>query len=287
MASRVTAAALAAGSALILAGCASGDPGAPAAASRSSVPRVVLPSPGTITRGGVHYEATEVAPEAAALNRRDANVVTVFLFHADTASTPACVVLSPTARIVAEGRTSVVIASFAYESPGHGSQMCGYSSYRVCTASCSRASPNLLAAIRLRLRAPLGSRSLVDIKTGHEIGIADDKPPTAPAYVPRGYRLSRVQPFDASSLFIGIRQYNRDATTLLVRIRSATAWQLRGRLIGHVSVADRPATILDEKSERCVSWTLPEGLVHEVCSLAPNGAFLAADELVKVARSIS
>jgi hypothetical protein len=52
------------------------------------------------------------------------------------------------------------------------------------------------------------------------------------------------------------------------------------------SVGAAPAVVTQESYQRCVRWTDSTHLVREVCSLAPGGAYLGADVLLRIARSL-
>jgi hypothetical protein len=259
----------------VAAGCASSR--APGGAE--SVPSVQLPTPATITRHAVPYRVAEVAPAAAMRDGADSRAIKVFVYQSEDASQPQCSQLSPSARVAREDQRSVFIATFAYEEPGRGNVAC-------LSVLSGDNSPPAYATLTVHLHDALGSRELLDVKTGRAIGIAHFQRPPTPSYVPPGYRQSLVDPFDAGSDFVAIRQYQAGTRTIEIRAQSATAWAQDGTVVDRIDVAGHRATITDARYGRCVTWTGSDALVLEVCASSPHGGDLSADELARIARSL-
>jgi hypothetical protein len=233
-----------------------------------------------ITRHGEAYPVAEVAPAAAMIDRAQPDVIRLFVFQAENRRYPQCSELSPSARVVRETPYKVFVATFAYRTRYTGDVGCGYS--RLSTA------PPLYAALTLHLHAPVGSRSLFDVKTGQVIGIAAGQRPPEPGYVPAGYRQSLVNSFNADSDFVAVRQFDRGNQFIEIRLRSATAWKRDGKVIANFDVAGNNATVTDGRDERCASWTDDQNLIREVCSRRTSGgAYLSVIQLEYIAWSLA
>jgi hypothetical protein len=244
------------------------------------LPSVPLPTPRTIVRHGVTYRMAEVAPAAAMLDRAQPDEIQLLVFRAENHSYPQCSQLSPSARVVRETADKVFVVAFAYGKRVSGNVGCSYS--RLSTA------PALYATLTLHLQEAVGSRVLVDVKTGQFIGIAADQRPPTPSYVPSGYRQSLVNSFNADNYFVAVRQFTSGNHIIEIRLRSATAWQQNGKVVGNTDIAGHFATVTDQNDERCVSWTDDQRLIREVCSLSTRGgAYLSTDQLEGIAQSLT
>lgn len=244
----------------------------------ASVPSVPLPTPRVITRHGVRYQVSAVAPAVAMRDASNPDLVKVFVFQSEDASHPECSELSPLARVADQNANAVVVAAFAYRKPSTGKVG--------CVSIRSVNSPPAYAKLTLHLREPLGSRMLIDAKTGRVIAIAERQLPPTPSYMPTGYQQSLVEPFDASSDFLAIRQYHAGDRTLEIRLRSATAWAQDGTVVDKLDVAGHTATVTDQSYERCLTWSDSDNLIREVCSLATTSNYLSADQLLRIADSL-
>lgn len=245
----------------------------------------VLPSPRSITRGGVTYDVGLTAPAAATLDPADPRAVTVYAFAAEHPEQPECATLEPQARVIEETATTVRIATYAYTAATEDDEpvLCSFvgepgANYRAMT---------------LRLGEPLGERRIVDEKSDKDIGRLDPAYRPTPTYAPPGFRSRPAHPmvpegmsaFSPESGFIAISQLDRAPEAHLeIRVRSATAWTESGTVLSRDQVDGHEATVTEEDYQRCVSWTPRAGLVAEVCSL--GSSFLPAEELLRVARSV-
>ena len=244
------------------------------------LPSVPLPTPSTIVSHGVTYRVAEVAPAAAMLDRAQPEEIQLFVFRAEDRAYPQCSQLAPTARVVRETADKVFVAAFAYGKQHTGDVGCSYS--RVSTA------PPLYATLPLHLQAAVGSRVLVDVKTGKLIGIAAGQRPPTPSYVPAGFRQSHVNSFDAESDFVAVRQFESGNRVIEIRLRSATAWHRDGKVVGNAEIAGHFATVTDAADQRCVTWADEQNLIREVCSLSTRGgSYLSADQLEGIAQSLT
>lgn len=260
---------------IFAAACASASGGT----SHSGLSGQPLPSPATTVERGVTYTVQSVPAVAATTDATDPAAVTVFIYRVEQPTNPRCAQLNPSARVEREDGRSVVISSFAYRVPSKGSMICG-------SLSLADAAPPY-APVRLHLSGPLGSRSLLDAKSGKVIGIANGQQVPTPGYVPAGFRPSLNRPFNAASDFVAIRQYlDRSGNDIEIRLRSATATAQGGDILGQATIGDAPAVISQESYERCVEWIDSTQLVHEVCSIAPSGAYLSSEVLLRIARSL-
>jgi hypothetical protein len=253
------------------AGCTSGA-GAIEAGQELDTPR-----PATTTQGGVTYHVRLIPPAAAVLDATDPTVIDVYVFQTADSKYPACAQLSTSARAVDQNAQSVLIATFGYTTRPTTTRPCLYAS--------SFGSP-LFVARPVQLNELLGARRLVDVKTGHVIGIADGQPPPAPSYLPPGFHSSFSQPFNASSGFFGVRQYRRGHDVIEVHVLSATTWHQQGEVVGHAQIGGQPATITDDSHERCLTWTDHRHLIRQVCSLPSSSSFLSQGELTRIASTI-
>lgn len=261
-----------------LAGCASqGSSAGGASLPPGSLP-VSLPTPATITRHGITYHVAAVAPAAATRDAADPNAVEIFVFQSEDRSYPRCSSLAPLARVAGENRRTVFVAAFAYQKPSTGDVR--------CVSSQPEGDESAYARLTLHLHAALGSRTLIDVKTGRTIGISERQQPPTPSWLPVGYRQSLVEPFDAEADFLAIRQYQRKAQTIEIRVRSASAWVPDGTVVDRVDVAGQRATLTDQSYERCLTWTGDDGLISEVCSLNAVANYLSPNQLVRIARSL-
>ena len=240
----VTLAAASTGVALALTG-GDGDAGAPADD---------LPSPRSITRDGVRYDAGLTSPAAAALDPDDPRAVTVYVFAGESAEQPECSMLEPRARIVEQTSGAVRIATYVYRVPIEGDE----------TISCGFAT------------STPGS----------------DYRAMTPSWVPRGFAPRRPDPmldlysgFTPEGDFRVSRQYVRGRDGMLdVDVRSSTGCCETGdEAVSHADVGGHEATVTEDDYQRCVSWSPLPGIVTDVCSA---GALLPADDLLRVARSI-
>lgn len=176
------------------------------------------------------------------------------------------------------------VATFAYRTKATGTKYCAFITY----SSGSGGNLSFAAEFDLRLAAPLGSRTVIDVKTGEPVGIATGQLPPAPSYLPSGYRQDLVNPLSAATGFYAVRQYQRGTNALEIRLRSAPGWTPAGSVIKRVDIDGHAAVVSDESYERCVSWSDDQHLLREVCSEpGPHGRPLPVGDLDRVARSLS
>lgn len=248
---------------VIVSGCSSvpaaGSMSSGARNGRTAAPRVALPTPGSLVRGGVTYRVAKVAPAAAMLDRQQPDQLRLFVFEAENKSYPECAQLSPSARVVGEDAQTVFVAAFAYRKPAK-------STHEACIDSESVNSPPPYATLRLRLHAPLGSRALIDVKTGEPIGIATNQEPPMPSFVPTGYRQTVVERFNASSSFVANREFQSGQKGFGIRVMSATVWSQRLRVTGHTDIGGHAATIAVWSHLRCLTWADDQRMIRELCS---------------------
>ena len=244
------------------------------------LPSVPLPTPTTIVRHGVSYRVAEVAPAAAMVDPARPDEIQLAVFRAENRAYPQCSQLSPSARVVRETADKVFVVAFAYRKRYTGNLGCSYS--RLSTA------PPLYATLTLHLQAPVGSRLLVDVKSGDVVGVAAGQRPPTPSYVPPGYRQSLVNSFDANNDFFAVRQFTSGNQVIEIRLRSATAWKQDGKVVANTDVAGHNATVTDQSDERCVTWTDDQNLIREVCSFSTRGGgYLSTDQLEGIAQSMT
>lgn len=252
------------------AGCGSGS---------SPAVRVSLPEPGSVTEKGVVYRVHAVSPTAFTPDTSDPQAVTIYVFQGQPGASPGCVELRPSTHVDRENSRTVVISTFSYGIPDPGPRSCSYFT--------TKGGPKVHAALRLRLPSPLGTRQLIDAKSGKPIGVVGAQQPPTPQYVPAGYTqtLTHASSPDDDS-FIGIRQFVHGRSTLTITIQSATAATQSGKTVDHTEVAGVPAVVTDGTYERCVTWTDSAALVRAVCSGNSPAQFLSSHELIRVANSL-
>lgn len=239
-----------------------------------------LPTPHSITRGGVSYEVGLTSPAGASTNANDPQSVTVYALDIEHPEDPNCSWIDPQARVAAETPDEVRIATFHYSvrrDADDGVQMCGYG---------TDGSTSGYSAMELHLDSPLGERRLIDEMSGEVIGVLDPHYVPSPAYVPAGYRQAALMHFTPEHGFVALRQFHdrRNGSSLEIRVRSSTAWSRSGKVLSRDRISDADATVTEEDYQRCVSWSPRVGLVAEVCSLT---VFLAPLELLRIAKSIA
>jgi hypothetical protein len=239
-----------------------------------------LPTPRSITRGGVTYKVGPTSPAGATLDPSDPRVLTLYAMDVEAPHQPECSWLDPQARIVEESSDVVRIATFHYSLPIDDGEE------TICSFTISGAdAASQYDAMTLRLRDALGERRLIDERSGEDIGLLDPKYTPTPTYLPAGYQRSMVSHFTPQDSFVALGQYSHrpKASTLEIQVRSTTAWAQLGTVVARDRVADSDAVVTEEDYQRCVSWSPRAGLVAEVCSL---GTFLAPSELLRIAESM-
>jgi hypothetical protein len=293
--------------AVLAAGCTSGQ--APAAGPGSGV---VLPSPATKTQDGVTYQVEETKSAAATIDPANPRVVDIDVFEVSDPQDPTCAQLSAGARVTHQDAHSVVIEAFAYSAPAARTHPCGYTSIQPLreiprwakesnaarlaqlsqpyptgpVGQVATGSPSLYVARPVRLDVPLGSRTLIDARTGQVIGLATDALPAAPSRVPRGFVLTDAEPFGATSQFDGSLDYQGRSGEIDIRTTSATTWKAAGSVVGQATVQGRPGRVTDAGNERCLSWTDRRHLIRQVCSTPFLRPSLTPAQLTAIADSI-
>lgn len=160
-------------------------------------------------------------------------------------------------------------------------------------------------AVVTSLGSPLGSRTMIDARTGDPIDVFTGPVPT-PSYLPAGYRpwghaysdpMSSTTLDDRSGALSPITlswAARTDHNERLVVVAAPSAQVIPGaRVIDHVTVNGRAATVTQTTGTRCVTWTPAAGGGLQVCSdvaqintdLA-SAPLLSADELVHIADSL-
>jgi hypothetical protein len=160
-------------------------------------------------------------------------------------------------------------------------------------------------AVVTSLESPLGSRTMVDARTGDPIDVFTGPAPT-PGYVPAGYQpWGHAYSDPMSSTTLDDRSGALSPVTLswaartdhgerLVVVAAPSADVIPGaRVVGQVTVDGRAATVTETADTRCVTWAPATGGGLQVCSdiaqidtdLA-SAPLLGADELVRVADSL-
>lgn len=238
------------------------------------------PTPSSIVRHGETFELIESLPSGASLAAGDPRTVTLYAFEADHAEDPRCAFYDPQIQLVEETSEVVRIATYTYQLPtkGDGTYACGYASGEPSDD---------YEAMTVQLSEPLGSRRLLDARTGKEIGVLDPDYLPTPSYVPEGFTEEDFTGhFTAADGFMASRQYRTadSRSSIEVRVRALTAWGLSGKVLEHQQVAGVDGTVTEEDYQRCVSWSARSGLVSEVCSLGEE--YLSPAELVRIASSI-
>ena len=245
-----------------------------------------LPTPHTKTRDGHTYVVGVINAQGAALDPSHPRQVSIYsLDKYDEQNDPRCNSFGSSARIVSETPAAVTIVTFAYRSPllGHGSGYVGCS----FVASTGVAWPPQLT---VQLEHPLGDRALLDAKSGLPIAVFGVRAlPPAPAYLPPGFVRDGTEPLTRSSSDTdGVRSYADRAggSSLDIHLESTSFWKLTDPITGHVTIGRYAAVVYENSYERCVSWSADAGRHLEVCSSDQHKHFLAADELVRIARSL-
>jgi hypothetical protein len=274
--------------------------------------RVVLPSPATTTQDGVTYQVEETKSAAATIDPANPRVVDIDVFEVSDPQDPICAQLSASARVTHQDAHSVVIEAFAYSAPAARTHPCGYTSIQPLreiprwakesnaarfaqlaqpyptepVGEVATGSPSLYVGRPVRLGAPLGSRTLIDARTGQVIGLATDALPAAPSRVPTGFVLTDAEPFGATSEFDGSLDYQGRSGEIDIRTTSATTWKPAGSVIGQATVQGRPGRVTDAGNERCLSWTDRRHLIRQVCSTPFLSPSLTPAQLTAIAESI-
>ena len=247
----------------------------------SGVDTAPLPSPNHLVRDGVTYRITRTPASGATVSSRSADSVTVYSPELVHPTDPACTSLRPRAVLVDESPTSVRIATFDYQAPGEGQED------RSCMFVSAGSGRTDLRPLRVRLREPLGTRSLVDDHTGKVIGLAMRGQVPTPGYVPTGFRQTLVEDFTPEHDFVAVRQYTSKTSSIEVQLRSATTGGPSGRTLSRERVQGHEARVSEESHQRCVSWSPRPGLVSQVCSLDEGSRYLEPRVLVRIAQSVS
>ena len=160
-------------------------------------------------------------------------------------------------------------------------------------------------AVVTGLKAPLGSRTIIDARTGDPIDVFSGPVPT-PSYVPTGYEPwgpAYSDPMSATTLddrpgALSPITLSWAARTVhnerLVVVAAPSAQVIPGaEIVDHVTVDGRDAVVTESDATRCVTWTPASGGGLQVCSddaqinTDPQSpSLLSEDELVRVANSL-
>ncbi len=155
------------------------------------------------------------------------------------------------------------------------------------------------------LKAPLGSRTMIDARTGAPIDVFSGPVPT-PAYVPAGYAPwgpAYSDPMAATTLddrsgALSPITLSWAARTVhnerLVVVAAPSAQVIPGAdVVDHVTVDGRDAVVTESDATRCVTWTPASGGGLQVCSDdaqittdLESAPLLSEDELLRVANSL-
>lgn len=245
----------------------------------SSVP---LPTPSSITRNAVAYHIALTSPVGATVDSSDPQALTVYAFDIEQPNRPECSAIDPQVRVVSETAEAVQIATFHYSAPAPDT-----TESTVCEVLSASGDPSsIYKALTVHLDDGLGARRLIDENSGKEIGVLDRHYAPTPAYVPPGYEQTFRTHYTPKGDFIALSQYQSRSrgSSVMIRVRSQTAWTQLGEVTGHAQVADADATITEDDYQRCVSWSPRGGLVAEVCS--DLDTFLSPEELLRIANSL-
>ena len=196
---------------------------------------------------------------------------------------PLCNAFAPSARLVSESATTVTIVTFAYSA----ARRTNGSKYLTCLVSDAPETPS---GPRVTLKAPLGSRTLLDLRSGKQIAVFGPRAvPPAPTYLPAGYGDGSTSPVRAGADTTGFRTYSAGSgkESLEIHLASDSSWTLSDTPRGKAQIGAYPAVIYERDYERCVSWSADKGRHLEICSVAPTSHHYLSDaELIKVARSM-
>lgn len=240
---------------------------------------ITLPTPHSIVRDGTRFTVGESSPIGLMRDSSDPRVLDVYMLDAYDQKTPDCSRISPSARLMGESTSSVRLVVFDYATVPIEQQF-------ACAYPGTESTAHL---IRVRLREPLGSRSVVDVRTGKPLAVLSRGKAPAPSYLPAGYHSTDVQNFNPPHTFAAVRTYANGKASLYLEFTEAAAVGPLGQITGHITVHGQPALVTEANSGqrvlRCLMWTEASGLESQVCSTANSGA-LSAAVLERVADSL-
>jgi hypothetical protein len=232
-----------------------------------------LPTPHSIVREGTKYPVGESSPIGVTRDPSDPRVLDVYVL--EVSQTPKCTRLSPSARILDQSGSTIRLVTFDYAKVPIEQQFgCAYSeglNHRL---------------IRLRLSDPLGSRTVVDVRTGKPLAVLSRGKAPAPGYLPAGYRATDVQNFDPPHNFSAVRSYRHGNDAIYIAFAEAPDFAPVGNVTGHVKVHGNPALVFETGPMRCLLWTDSTGLATRVCSYSPKSQQLPVAEVLRVAESM-
>ncbi|MCW2784059.1 MAG: hypothetical protein JWP74_576 [Marmoricola sp.] len=238
-----------------------------------------LPKPRTLIRGDTTYDIEQSSPAGAAVSISDPRRVTLYVESVESPDKPTCASLDPKVRLISETSDAVRVASYHYTVKAHSGSVIN------CSFITSGDSADMYADLQIKLKEPLGRRTLIDDRSGKAIGLLDAQYAPTPGRIPVGYRRDLVNHYTARNNFVALTQYQNGTASLEIRVRSATAWARQGTVTGHSEVDGLPATASEASYEHCVDWEPRSGLIAEVCSLAQRD-FLPTADLLQIARSL-
>jgi len=124
---------------------------------------VPLPSPGSVVRHSTEYVAKLLSPLQVEADLDDSRVLLVHVYDEYRVHQPECSTFDTSARVVGETGEEIVIATFGYQLPVVPEGTLCASMHAVGEEDADR-------VLRLRLRAPLGFRRVIDARTGEAFG---------------------------------------------------------------------------------------------------------------------
>jgi hypothetical protein len=236
---------------------------------------ITLPTPHSIVRDGTRFTVGESSPIGLVGDPSDPRVLDVYLLDVYDQHDPNCSRISPSARLVDESASSVRLVVFDYATaPIEQQADCAYAG-----------SQSTARLIRVRLREPLGSRSVLDVRTGKPLAVLSRGQAPAPSYVPAGYRSTDVQNFNPPHNFAALRSYSNGKAIFYLEFTEASAVGPLGSITGHVTVHGMPGLVTERSPLRCLMWADQNGLESQVCSYGKSGALPVA-ELLRIADSL-
>jgi hypothetical protein len=236
---------------------------------------ITLPTPHSIIRDGTRFTVGESSPIGLVRDPSDSRVLDVYLLDVYDEHEPNCSRISPSLRLAGESTSAVRLVVFDYATaPIEQQADCAYAG-----------SQSTARLIRVRLGKPLGSRSVIDVRTGKPLAVLSRGQAPVPSYVPAGYHLTGAQSFNPPHNFAALRSYSNGKSIFYLEFTEASAVGPLGSVTGHVTVHGRPGLVTERSSLRCVMWSESNGLESQVCSYGKPGPLPVA-LLVRIGESL-